>query len=187
MAQRSISGELRDRLPRIVVNLITALLFWFISMVAPHFVVGMSVPGVNIPPYNDASWLVWATSTLMGLTFLIKALSDIIVLVDLGTEITLRRLGIEETRPLKRVARDIVYILLTILIAAAAMPFASSVPQFGSILSTIISLIALGIFLLLIYDIGRILYRVLEDKTRVFANWLASFAEKVGEVEEDDE
>ena len=181
MGQKSFGGEIRQRVPRIVVNLVTALIFWFVSLVAPMFVAGIKVPGVGIEPYNDAGWLLWAAATLMGLVFLVRALADIIVIVDIGVEVTVRRLGVKEDRPLRRAARDLVYILITMLFAAAVVPFVEPLPKFGGFLTTAISLISLGIFLVLIYDMGRILYKVLEEKIRSLAGWLAGMAEKAEE------
>ena len=187
MERRSLGDEIRDRAPRIVVNSITALIFWFVSLVAPGFVGGITVPGIGVWPYNDAGWLVWAAATFMGLVFLVRALSDILVIVDIGVEVTVRRLGIKEDRPLRRVARDLVYILLTMLLAAAAIPYIRYIPQFGDLLTTIISFTALGIFLVLIYDMGKTLYNVLEEKTRAFAGWLAGMAERANERKPHDE
>ncbi|HIE14354.1 TPA: hypothetical protein EYP70_03685 [Candidatus Bathyarchaeota archaeon] len=181
MEQKSFNEEIKERVPRIVVNSITALIFWFVSVTAPLFVKGIVLPGIGVDPYNDAGWLVWAAATLLGLVFLVRALSDGLVLVDIAVEVTVRRLGVKEDRPLRRVARDLVYILLTILLAAAAVPFIKPFPQFGDLLTTTISFVALGIFLILIYDMGRTLYTVLEEKTKAFAAWLAGIAEKAGE------
>jgi hypothetical protein len=181
MGRKSLGDEIRHRVPRIVVNSITALIFWFVSLTAPIFVADITIPGIGLEPYNDAGWLIWAAATLMGLVFLVRALSDIIVIVDIGVEVTVRRLGVKEDRPLRRVARDLVYILLTMLLAAAAVPFVEPLPQFGSFLTAIISLVSLGIFLVLIYDMGRTLYQVLEEKTRTLAGWLAGMAEGANE------
>jgi len=186
MSQRSVGDEIKERVPRIIVNLAMVLFFWFVSLVAPKFVEGIKVPGINIPPYDDAGWLIWASAMMMGIIFLLRASSDIIVLADIGAEIVVRRIGVREEKPLKRVARDVVYILLTILLAAAAMPFAISIPQFGGLMAATVSFIALGIFLILMYDIGRIIYKVVEEKTKILANWLAGLAERASREDQND-
>jgi len=178
MSEKSVDEEVR-----IVVNLTMAFIFWIISQVGPRFVEGITIPGVNIEPYNSAEWIVWITAALIEIIFLIGAASDISIFIDILTRILVRRLGIKEKRPLKRIAGDSAYILLAILLAAILNPVVASIPQVGGYLTVIISLAALTIFLILIYDIGRTLYTALQEKTQNVADWIASL---VGERRQED-
>ena len=118
---------------------------------------------------------------VIALIFLVRAAANILVLMDLGTEIVTRWLGVREEKSMRRVAKDLVYMLLAILLAAAVSPITASLPQVGGPLTTAISLLALGIFLILTYDIGRVLYRILERKAEAFADWLAELARRMAE------
>ena len=179
MRRRSIRSEIRRRLPRILINVTVAFLFWVISQVGPLFVKGIIIPGINLPPpFNTVSSIVRLTATLIMILFLIKAVSDILFFTDISTEIFLKTLGIKEKKPLKRAVRDITYIILTLLLVTAASPILSSIPQVGGYLNAVLSLSALGIFLILIYDIGRVIHEVLSEKTRRMADWISNHVEE---------
>jgi hypothetical protein len=153
-----------------------AFIFWAIGQIGPIFVRGIVIPGVVVEPFNNAETVVSITATIITLIFLVRAASDVLYFVDVWTEIITKRLGIKEERPLKRVARDLVYIILAILLATAVTPIIFPIPQIGGYLSIAISLTALGVFLILIYDIGRVLHDVLQEKTLKIAEWIASLA-----------
>lgn len=179
MRRRSIRSEIRRRLPRILINVTVAFLFWVISQVGPLFVKGIIIPGINLPPpFNTVSSIIGLTATLVMILFLIRAVSDILFFTDISTEIFLKTLGIKEKRPLKRAARDITYIILTLLLVTAASPILSSIPQVGGYLNAILSFSALGIFLILIYDIGRVIHEVLSEKTQRMADWISNHVEE---------
>ena len=179
MRKRSIRNEVRRRLPKILINVIVAFLFWIISQIGPLFVKGIIIPGINLPPpFNTVSSIIGLTATLVMILFLIRAVSDILFFTDVSTEIFLKTLGIKEKRPLKRAARDITYIILALLLVTAASPILSSIPQVGGYLNAILSISALGIFLILIYDIGRVIHEVLSEKTRRMADWISNHVEE---------
>ena len=178
MNKGSVRNEVRRRLPRIVINITVAFLFWIISQIGPIFVKGLVIPGINMPPpFDTVSSILGLTATLIAMVFFVRAISDILFFVDLSAEIIVRSLGIKERRPLKRIARDLTYIILTLLLATAASPILSSIPQIGGYLMAIVSLVALGIFLILIYDIGKVIHEVLHEKTRRIADWISGLLE----------
>ncbi|MFB0567086.1 MAG: hypothetical protein ACETVM_00670, partial [Candidatus Bathyarchaeia archaeon] len=90
-------------------------------------------------------------------------------------------LGIKQEVSPKRAFRDFIYIIIVILVAAAISPIFSEVENFGSMLRNVTTYIALGIILILIYDIGRILYRIIEQRAESVADRLAKMAEKTKE------
>ena len=180
MSRGPVKNEVRHRLPRIMINLTVAFLFWIVSQFGPIFVEGLIIPGINIPPpFDSVSSIVRLTATLIAMVFLVRAISDILFFVDISAEIIVRSLGIKERRPLKRIARDVTYIILTLLLVTAASPILSSIPQIGGYLMATVSLVALGIFLILIYDIGKVIHRFLQEKTRRIADWIGSLLEDI--------
>jgi len=179
MSRGSVRGEVRRRLPRIVINITVAFLFWIVSQIGPIFVKGLVIPGINMPPpFDTVSSIVGLTAMLIAMIFFVRAISDILFFVDISAEIIVGSLGIKERKPLKRIARDLTYIILTLLLATAASPILSSIPQIGGYLMAIVSLVALGIFLVLIYDIGKVIHEVLHEKTRRIADWIGNFLEE---------
>lgn len=147
------------------------------GVLAPPIVRGIMVPGINV----DAGWLVQITTTLIWVIFLIRAMADALVLADIVTDAIVGRLGVKEERSLKRAAKDAIYIIIAILLAAASLPFLRSIQQIGDLLAAAVSLVTLGFFILLMYDIGRILYRVLEKRAEGVAEWLVEAVERVRE------
>lgn len=149
-----------------------AVIFGVISIVVPPLVGDMTVPGINV----KGGFLLWVCFMLVTVIFVIRALADALSLADVLTDIFLRRLGAKEDHSLKRVGRDAIYIILTILLASAFIPFLSSVVEIGYMLAGAASLVALGLIIVLIYDIGRILYRTVEAKAEVLADRLVKLA-----------
>jgi len=166
--------EIRRRLPRIVMNLIMALIFWIISVFIPPTLSGLIVPGIN----TDASLLVWILMIVTMSIFLIRALSDSLVLGDVLTDVLVKRLGIKEERSPKRAAREFVYIIIIVLVVTAVSPLLATIQDFGYYLSTATVYIGLGLVVIFIYDIGRIIYKIIEEKADSFGDLLAQRAQK---------
>lgn len=168
--------EIRRRFPRIVMNLVMAIIFWIIGIFVPPTVSTVVIPGLN----TNADLLTWIVATLIMAIFLIRALSDALVLGDILTDIVVRRLGIKEERSPKRAARDFIYIIIIILVVTAINPILANVEKTGYSLRAA-TYVALALIIILIYDIGRILYRIVEQKAELFADRLAQMTEKNSE------
>lgn len=170
-----IREEIRRRVPRLTMSLIMVSIFLVISVVVPPTISNITIPGLEM----NAGFLIWIITTVITAIFLIRALSDALVLGDIITDIIIRRMGIKEERSPKRAARDLIYIIVIILIATAVLPFINTLE--GDIrywLSTFTIYSALGIILILIYDIGRILYRIVEQRAESLADRLSKIAEQ---------
>ena len=158
--------EIRHRLPRLVTNLIMAIIFWLISVFIPPTLGDITVPGINI----EAAMLVSIFAIIIVAIFLIRALSDALVLGDVLTDVLVRRLGVKEERSPKRAAREFAYIIVVVLIVTAVSPLLSSIQDVGYYLSAATVYIGLGLIIILIYDIGRIIYKIIEEKADAFAD-----------------
>ena len=166
--------EIRRRFPRIVMNLIMAIIFWIISVFIPPTLRSLIIPGIN----TEASLLVWIlTIVVMGI-FLVRALSDALVLGDVLTDVLVKRLGIKEERSPKRAAREFAYIIIIVLVVTALSPLFATIQDVGYYLSTATIYIGLGLTIIFIYDIGRIIYKIIEEKADSFADLLAQRAQK---------
>lgn len=174
MSRKSIGEEIRRRFPRLTMSLVMAVIFWIISIIVPPTVSGIMISGLNL----NAGTLVGIIAWIFTAIFLIRALSDALTLSDIMADIIVRRLGIKEERSSKRAARDAIYIVVIILVATALYPLLRTLDDIGSILTTVTTYISLGITLVLIYDIGRILYRMIEQRAESVADRLAKMAEK---------
>lgn len=166
--------EIRRRFPRIIMNLVMTFIFWIIIAFIPQTVSNIIVPGINV----NADFLIWIVGIVFIVIFLIRALADALVLVDILTDVFVRKLGIKEERSPSRAARDLIYIIVILLIVTAVSPILATIKDVGNLLRTAATYIALGLIVVLIYDIGRILYKIIEQKAESVADRLAKMAEK---------
>ncbi|MFQ6086562.1 MAG: hypothetical protein ACE5OV_00920 [Candidatus Bathyarchaeia archaeon] len=176
---KPVGKEVRRRFPRLTMSLVMAIIFWLVSIIVPPTMGEINIPGLDL----KASFLVMIITTVIAALFLIRALSDALILGDIVTDILVKRLGIKQEVSPKRAFRDFIYIIIVILVAAAISPILSEVEpvEAGSVLRNVTTYIALGIILVLIYDIGRILYRIIEQRAESVADRLAKMAEKTKE------
>jgi len=166
--------EIRRRLPRLVTNVIMAIIFWLISVFVPPTLGELTVPGIN----TEASLLVWILTILVMGIFLIRALSDALVLGDVLTDALVKKLGVKEERSPKRAAREFAYIIIIVLVVTAVSPLLANIQDFGFYLSTATVYIGLGLIILFLYDIGRIIYKIIEEKADSFADYFAQMKQK---------
>ncbi|PDM26399.1 hypothetical protein CP083_04100 [Candidatus Bathyarchaeota archaeon B24-2] len=175
MKTATVSEELKKRVPRFIVNLAALALVTFVYNTVPLPFGILLLPGLNI----SVDQLIRLVIILAILVLLARTLPDAFFLADVTADTLLKRLGMkDEEKPLRRAARDFVYIIVTVLMATAVLPFLTAIPSYGHQMATAASLIALGAVLLLIYDIGRVVYGVLERKAEVIANRLLKRSEK---------
>lgn len=174
-----IKEEVRARFPRLTMSLIMTIIFLVISLVISNTreispLNEITIPGIE----GGVITIVWIVTLVITTIFLVRALSDALVLIDILTDIFVKRLGIKEKISPKRAARDLIYIIVVILIVTAASPIVGSLEgDAGSWLTTIIIYIGLGIIIILIYDIGRIFYRIIENRAEALADSLSKIAE----------
>ncbi len=153
-----------------------AIIFSLVNTFVPDTMEGINLPGLNI----NAGTLIGAIALIFTAIFLIRALADALVLSDILTDIFVKRLGIKEERSPKRAARELIYIIVIILVATALQPLIGTLePSVEVPLSTATVYIALGIILILIYDIGRILYRIVERKAESVADRLVKMTDRM--------
>jgi cation transport ATPase len=175
LAEKSIGEEIRKRFPRLTMSLIMALIFYLINTFVPGTMEGLNLPGINI----NAGTLTGTIALIFTAIFLIRALADALVLSDILTDIFVKRLGIKEERSPKGALRDLIYIIVIILVTTALQPLIATLePNIESTLATATIYVALAIILILIYDIGRILYRIVERKAESVADNLAKMADR---------
>ena len=173
---KPIGEEVRHRFPRLTMSLVMAIIFYLINAFVPGTMEGIDLPGINI----NAGTLIGTIALIFTAIFLIRTLADALVLSDILTDIFVRRLGIKEERSPRRAARDAIYIIVIILVTTALLPIIGTLePNISELLSMATTYVALGMILVLIYDIGRILYRIVERKAESIADSIAKMADRV--------
>ncbi len=165
MPTKDKSKEIQVRIPRLVMNLMMVFIFWVLNAFVPPTLEGIYLPGINYP----ASQVFWFITLLIMIMFLARSLSDALALGNILTDVVIRMIGIKEEISPKRALRDLIYIIAIVLVAAATSPFIKSVESSISMISTAVTYIALALIIVLIYDIGRIIYNLIEEKAEILA------------------
>jgi len=156
-------------------SLIIAIIFFSIGLVVPETVSNISLPGIDV----SVGSVIQVVTIVITAIFLIRALSDALFLGDIVTDIIIRRMGIKEERSPKRAARDLIYIIIIILIATAILPFTAMLGENIALwIGILTTYAALGIIIILIYDVGRIFYKLIEQRADSLADRLSKMAEK---------
>jgi len=172
---KPIGEEVRRRFPRLTMSLVMAVIFYLVNIFVPPLMGDIMLPGINL----NAGTLVATIALIFTAIFLIRALADGLVLSDILTDIFVKRLGIKEERSPRRAARDAIYIIVILLVTTALQPLIATLePNVKDLLTKATIYVALAIILILIYDIGRILYRIVERKAESVADSLAKMADR---------
>ena len=152
-----------------------AIIFFLVNFFVPPLMGDIMLPGVNI----KAGTLISTIALIFTAIFLIRALADGLVLSDILTDIFVKRLGIKEERSPRRAARDAIYIIVILLVTTALHPLIGTLESgVKEPLTNATIYVALAMILILIYDIGRILYRIVERKAESMADSLAKMTDK---------
>ncbi|HDJ96979.1 MAG TPA: hypothetical protein ENG54_00760 [Thermofilum sp.] len=156
-------AELRKRIPQLVFNAIVAFFFYLMSNIMPSLVRGITLPGITIEPFNDLGWLMWAFLFVVSMAFAANTLYHLIKLIDPVVSRFTSKLGIKPD-PAKRVLQDVTYILMAIVVSEALSILAEGVPGYSHVLRVAISVVALIIIIMLIYDLSKNIYKYIEEK-----------------------
>jgi len=159
----SIRKEFKQSLPKLAANLALALAFGVMGIVLPPILGGV---------FAGAGFYTWLVLTIVAGAFLVRALFRILVLGDQATGLFLRRLGIQERASRTRVLKDFVFIVATLLATAAVFPFLETSSAAGSVLQMGITVVAIGVVLLFVYDVGRTSYQIFQEKANKMADWI---------------
>jgi len=160
----TLGEEILYRLPKVVSNLGLALIFW-----VARYIVLVTLNTVNA----EHVFLLQMGLLIVTWIFLVRALFNVLTVVDRLTGSFLKRLGIKEGWSRQRIFKDAICIVAVLLVAAAIFPLFSELSNFGPLLQEITTYAALGFILLFVYDIGRTFYRITEKKANSVADRLS--------------
>ncbi len=175
MNEKTLGSEMRKRIPRIIINAVVLIFLFLVLNIAPLFIPNITIPGINM----DVDTVFRMILMLLVLVILARITSDAVVLADISTNMMIDHLDIKSEQPLRRVGKEAVYIIIDLLLYAAVIPFLSGIPDIGGGLVAIASLIFLGVFIILAYDMWRIIHRTLEEMADRIAEWVVEKALQV--------
>lgn len=158
----TVLRQLRERIASVVGYSVVSLGFYLMSLLIPPFMSGVTIPGLP-PPFSNMDWLVWGFLFLLSFAFAATALYNLLQAIDPLFVIVSKRLG-SATEPGKRVARDLAYALLIVLIATALSPFVERLGSIGPPLKVLVGLGTLGFLVFLLYDAAKTVYMFFKVK-----------------------
>lgn len=159
------SEELRRKFPKLIANVVIAIIFTGISQI-----VGWVLSGIN----PDILFLLQIGLLLGAGIFLVRTLFDALTVTDKATKLLLKQVGIKKERSNQRIFKDMIAIVVVLLIAAAIVPVISNLSSMGPLLQEIITYAAMGLIVLFVYDIGRTFYRITEKKANGLADKISN-------------
>jgi hypothetical protein len=162
------SEELRRKFPKLIANVVIAVIFTGISQI-----VGWLLSGIN----PDILFLLQIGLLLGAGIFLVRTLFDALTVTDKATKLLLKQVGIKKERSNQRIFKDMIAIVVVLLIAAAIVPVISNLSSMGPLLQEIITYAAMGLIVLFVYDIGRTFYRITEKKANGLADKISNTIE----------
>ncbi len=173
MNEKTLGSEMRKRIPRIITNAVILIFLFLVFNIAPLFIpTNITIPSINM----NVDTVFRMILMLLVLAVLVRITSDAVVLADIFTNMVIAHLGIKSELPLRRVGKEAVYIIIDLLLYVAVIPFLSGIPNIGGGLVAIVSLIFLSAFIILAYDMWRIIHRTLEEMMDRIVEWVAEKA-----------
>jgi len=159
----SVGKEFKHKLPRLAANITLTLAFGAISTLSSVILTSVT---------ESFSFYSWLVLTLVGGAFLVRALFDVLTIGDKTVGLFLNRLGIQQGLSKRRIAKDLIFIIATILAAAAISPFLKTLGTVGTVLQSVTTIVAIGIVFLFVYDITCILHQIFQEKASAVTDWL---------------
>ena len=150
-----------NSLPKVVSNLILSIVFWFIQYIIQLLSSSISAEQVFI--------LQTGLLIVSGI-FLVRASFNGLTIADYLTKSFLKRLGIKEKWSRERILKDLIFIVVVLLVSAGLYPIINFSENYGQTLQIITTYSALGFILLFVFDIGRVFYRMTENKANSVVN-----------------
>ena len=157
----SLRQEFKDKLPSLLANTTLASVFGLLGLFS-SLLLNTVIEGVGY-----FSWLVFV---LVAGVFLIRTLSNVLVIADKAIGLFITHLGIKELGSRDRLVKDSIAIIIIFLAFAAIIPLLKISVNIGTGVVAAITVVAVGIIFIFIYDIGRTSWRILQAKTNTITN-----------------
>ena len=156
----TLREEITYRLPKVVSNVVIALIFWIARYIVQ---VALNIFSSELMFLLQTAFLI-----IVGI-FLVRALFSALTLFDRLTGSLLKKFGVTENWSKQRIFKDTLGVISILLATAALVPFFSMLSNF-ELLQQITTYLALGLIFLFVFDMGRIFYRIGEKKANSVAN-----------------
>ncbi len=174
-----LGNRIRQKLPRIILNLAVLFSVWFIATLVSPAVqsLGSVIPGAQI----STGFLVIASLIVVMLYFAIAVIQDVLALADTAAETIVGYAPLvrgSEAADLKKAIKEIVLALVLILLTPFLPGMLALIPVVGQMLATISIWFIVAVSLALFWAAGKILYKDLSKYTSHIADVVAGQEEK---------
>jgi hypothetical protein len=158
-----------NSLPKVVSNLILSIVFWF-----TQYIIQLLSSSINV----EQVFILQTGLFIVSVIFLVRALFYGLTIADHLTKSFLKRLGIKEKWSRERILKDLIFIVVVLLVAAGLYPLINLSQNYWQTLQLITTYSTLGLILLFVFDIGRVFYRMTENKANSVVNRISSVFSK---------
>ena len=176
---RPLSHEIRERLPRIVLDFVALIITLFVAYVVIPIASAISF---NVPVIGLSVGLAVAVIFLVILAILaVRILRDAAVMVHHGSHMLAQAVpGLEEHQEnlIRKVARDFLSAVVILILFYLLTPFIVLIPGVGASLAAAIPLVLAAVVVILLYDAGRLLYDEIAKYVHKATDKIASIVEE---------
>jgi len=177
---KPLSHEIRDRLPRLILDFVALILALFVAYVVIPIASAISF---TVPVIGLSVGLAVAVIFLVILAVLaVRILRDAAVMVHHGSHMLARAVpGLEEHHQhlIRKVARDFFSAVVILILFYLLTPFIVLMPGIGASLAAAIPLVLAAVVVILLYDAGRLLYEEIAKSVQKVTDKIASRVEEV--------
>lgn len=164
----SLREEFKDMIPSLLANMALVLVFGALGFFSSFLLDAIM---------NGLGYFSWLLFVLIAGVFLVRALSYVLSIVDKLIGLFITHLGIKEPPSRDRIAKDLVVIIIVILVFAAIIPLLKILINIGTGPAAAITIVAIGVIFVFVYDIGRTSWRMLQAKANTVADRFANHSE----------
>ena len=176
---KPLSHEIRDRLPRLVLDFVALIITLFVAYIVIPIASAISF---NVPVIGLSVGLAVAVIFLVILAILaVRILRDAAVMVHHGSHMLAKAVpGLEEHQQnlIRKVARDLFSVIVIVILFYLLTPFIVLMPGVGASLAAAIPLILAAVVVILLYDAGRLLYEEIAKSVQKVTDKIASMVEE---------
>jgi hypothetical protein len=176
---KALSQEIREKLPRVILDFVTIIITLMVAYVVLPIAYSISF---NIPAVGISIGLMVAIIFLVILAIIVvRILRDVTVILHVSSdELSKAVPGLEEPHQslIRKTVRDLSYVIVVIILFYVVTPLIVLIPGVGASLAAAIPLILAAIVVILLYDVGRLIYDEIAKSVHKVTEKLASAVEE---------
>jgi hypothetical protein len=180
MTGKPVSQEIRERLPRLVLDFVAIVVILFVAYIVIPIASAISF---SVPVIGLSVGLAVAVVFLVILAILaVRILRDAAVMVHHGSHMLAKVVpGLEEHHQnlIRKVVRDFFSVVVILILFYLLAPFIVLLPGIGASLAAAIPLVLAAVVIIFLYDAGRLLYEEVAKSVHEASDKIASRVEEL--------